>query len=254
MNRSPLLSKDILLDKAQRLMQMHKAGLLGGKVMPEDSNPHLTKSSPQNYLYFTLPMALNYQRSSYALWQSALQTYNDERTGFLFSPRQCLEHSFDEVQQAITKYKLALQKQKQTEVWLRLCETFADKFDGDVRLLFEENNNDIAQIKQYIQIENKKSFPYLSGVKICNYWLYVLHQRTDRRFSNLDALTVAPDTHVCQASLKLGLITEADFLSPSVQSIVSDAWRNLFEGTDYNPIDIHTPLWLWSRSGFIDIA
>ena len=247
------MDKRELLYKAEQLMRMHQNGLLGGEVMPEDANPHLPRGSAENYLYFTLPMALNYQRSSYALWQSALQTYNDEETRFLFVPAQCLTRSFGEVQQAITKYRLALQKQKQTEVWLRLCETFVSRFDGDIRRLFEENGNDIARIKHDIQVEHKKEFPYLSGAKICNYWLYVLHQYTDRHFTNLGALTVAPDTHVCQASLKLGLITEEEFLAPDVQRIVVEKWACLFENTSYNPIDIHTPLWLWSRNGFIEI-
>lgn len=178
---------------------------------------------------------------------------NDTETRFLFTPAQCRSHSFAEVQHAITKHKLALQRQKQTEVWLRLCENFTARFDGDIRRLFEENGNDLARIKQYVQMEHKKDFPYLSGVKICNYWLYVLHQYTDRRFVNLDALTVAPDTHVCQASLKLGLISEEAYHSSAVQAIVTDAWRDLLKNTPYKPIDIHTPLGLWSRNGFPEI-
>lgn len=243
-----------LFDKAERLIQMHKAGLLGGEVMPEDANPQLVRESAENYLYFTLPMALNYQRSSYALWQSALQTYNDPETRFLFSPGLSLEHSFSEVQQAITKHKLALQKQKQTEVWLRLCETFFQRFDGDVRRLFDQNGNDIARIKHFVQVEHKKAFPYLSGTKICNYWLYVMYQYTGRKFVRLDALTVAPDTHVCKASLRLGLITEEQFRSPNVQAIVAENWAQVFSQTPYNPIDIHTPLWLWSRQGFPELS
>lgn len=133
------------------------------------------------------------------------------------------------------------------------CEAFASRFDGDIRRLFDENNNDIEQIKRYVQLENKKAFPYLSGVKICNYWLYVIHQYTDRKFNNLDALTVAPDTHVCKASLQLGLITEGEYNSPNVQQIVIEAWKELFKGTQYKPIDIHTPLWLWSRNGFKEV-
>ena len=53
------MDKQELLHKAERLMQMHRSGLLGGEVMPEDANPHLEKGGPENYLYFTLPMALN---------------------------------------------------------------------------------------------------------------------------------------------------------------------------------------------------
>ena len=38
-----------------------------------------------------------------------------------------------------------------------------------------------------------------------------------------------------------------------VQLIVVDRWNKLFRETKYNPIDIHTPLWLWSRNGFKEV-
>lgn len=60
----------------------------------EDANPQFEKSSNENYLYFTLPTALNYQRNSYILWENALKTYNDETTRFVFNPKLCLEKSF----------------------------------------------------------------------------------------------------------------------------------------------------------------
>lgn len=183
--------------------------------MPEDANPHLDKSSLENYIYFTLPMALNYQRNSYKLWKSALNTYNDKETNFVFNPKICLEKSFEEVQYALIKYKIALQKQKQKE--------------------------------------NKKKFPYLSGTKICNYWLYVIYQYTDRKYKNIDHLTVAPDTHIIQATYRLGLITNKELNKNDVQLIVVDRWNELFKETKYNPIDIHTPLWLWSRNGFKEV-
>ncbi|MCP4355714.1 MAG: hypothetical protein GY793_08830 [Proteobacteria bacterium] len=60
-----------LTSKINRLHQAWRAGDLGGEVMPEDSNPSLAKDSEENLLFFTLPMALNYQRNSYKLWESA---------------------------------------------------------------------------------------------------------------------------------------------------------------------------------------
>ena len=239
-----------ILDKVDKLIAMYKNGELGGEVMPEDANPHFEKSSLENYLYFTLPMALNYQRNSYTLWESALKTYNDEETKFVFNPKICLEKSFEEVQYALTKYKVALQKQKQTEIWLALCDTFTGLFDGDIRKLFDSLDNDVDRIRDFIQKDNKKKFPYLSGTKICNYWMYVIYQYTDRKYKNIEKLTVAPDTHVCKATHKLGLITNDDFNSSNVQQIVIDRWQELLKNTKYKPIDIHTPLWLWSRNGF----
>ena len=38
-----------------------------------------------------------------------------------------------------------------------------------------------------------------------------------------------------------------------VQLTVVDRWNELFKETKYKPIDIHTPLWLWSRNGFKEV-
>ncbi len=247
------MNKEEILDRVDKLIVMYKNGELGGEVMPEDANPHFESSSLENYLYFTLPMALNYQRNSYTLWESALKTYTDEQTRFVFDPKMCLKKSFEEVQQALTKYKVALQKQKQTEIWLSLCNTFVELFDGDIRRLFDTLDNDVDKIRNFIQKDNKKKFPYLSGTKICNYWMYVIYQYTDRKYKNIQDLTVAPDTHVCKATHKLGLITDDELNSSNVQQIVIDIWQELFKNTKYKPIDIHTPLWLWSRNGFKEV-
>ena len=198
-------------------------------------------------------MALNYQKNSYTLWESALKTYTDEETRFVFDPKMCLQKSFEEVQHALTKYKVALQKQKQTEIWLSLCNTFVELFNGDIRKLFDMLDNDVDKIRNFIQKDNKKKFPYLSGTKICNYWMYVIYQYTDRKYTNIENLTVAPDTHVCKATYKLGLITDDEFNCSNVQQIVIDRWQELFKNTKYKPIDIHTPLWLWSRNGFKEV-
>ena len=247
------MKKQQILEKIERLIEMYQKGELGGEVMPEDSNPALPKSSLQNYMYFTLPMALNYQRNSYTLWESALKTYEDKETNFVFYPKKVLQTDFDKVQKALIKYKVALQKQKQTEIWISLCNTFVELFQGDIRKLFDEMNNDVDKIRNYVQIQNKKKFPYLSGNKICNYWLYVIYQYTDRNYINMEQLTVAPDTHVCQATYKLGLITKEEMQSNKVQMIVIEKWKEVLKNTKYTPIVMHTPLWLWSRNGFKEI-
>lgn len=247
------MNRENILEKVDKLYAMWKKGSLGGEVMPEDANPGLDESSLENYLYFTLPMALNYQRNSYKLWESAKKTYEDAKTHFVFEPQKCLEKSFEEVQYALTKYRLALQKQKQTEIWLSLCKTFVDLFDGDIRKLFNQLDHDVDKIRDFIQKENKKKFPYLSGTKICNYWLFVIWQYTDAKYKNIENLTVAPDTHVVKATHRLGLIDEEELNRSNVQLIVIKRWNDLLKNSKYKPIDIHTPLWLWSRNGFKEI-
>ena len=84
--------------------------------------------------------------------------------------------------------------------------------------------------------------------------MYVIYQYTDRRYKNIECLTVAPDTHVCKASHRLGLITDEELNSNNVQQIVIERWQEVLKNTKYKQIDIHTPLWLWSRNGFKKIA
>ena len=247
------MNKKEILNKVEILIEMYNRGLLGGEIMPEDSNPNLNKKSKENYLYFTLPMALNYQRNSYTLWESAKKTYEDKDTNFVFDPNIVINKSFEEVQSALVKYKVALQKDKQTKIWIRLCNTFVELYKGDIRKLFVEFDNDVNKIRDFIQIKAKKDFPYLSGTKICNYWLYVIYQYTNMKYKNIKCLTVAPDTHVVKATHRLGLIDDNELASANVQKIVIERWNTLFKDTQYKPIDIHTILWLWSRNGFKEL-
>ena len=41
-------------EAAEQLISLHKAGVLGGEIMPEDANPKLDKGSEENYLYFKI--------------------------------------------------------------------------------------------------------------------------------------------------------------------------------------------------------
>lgn len=238
-----------ILDKVYKLKALYEKGALGGEVMPEDSNPALPLDSEQNYIYFTLPMALNYQRNSYVLWQQALKTYQDKNTFDVFNPRSVIAMSEQELREKLTKYKVALQPNKQPIIWNKLCETFCRDFDGSIKIFFQKFDYNIAQIKEYI-VSHKKDFPYLSGDKILNYWLYVMTEYTGGKFSHRESITIAPDTHVLQASVKLGIIQEKDLTRSDIRVYTSEKWRELLAGTSFSPIDMHTPLWLWSRNGF----
>lgn len=238
------------IEKVRKLVELFKAGVLGGERMPEDSNPHLSKSSDENLIYFTLPMALNYQRNSYKLWESALLTWQDEKTRDVFCPEKVLKMSDKLLSEMLTKYKVALQPNKQPQIWKTLCETFEQNFGGSVKKFFKTFDFDVKLIKQYI-LQNKKKFPYLSGTKILNYWLYVMTQQSDLKFKNRKEISVAPDTHVLQASAKLGVVSEEELKKANIREIVSQRWEEILQGTNLEPIDIHTPFWLWSRNGFV---
>lgn len=236
---------------AKSLHQAWKAGLLGGELMPEDAKPtSLSRRGEATLAYFTLPMALNYQRNSYKLWEAATQTWLDESTRWVFDPCTVVKKDFVKLQASLLKHKLALQPNKHSQTWFKICASIATRHHGCFELLLHSCHFDIGHIKKTIQKEEKACFPYLSGMKICNYWLYVLIQYTDYPFSNLSEISIAPDTHVIQASHKLGIVSDSELKRADVQILVDKRWREILYNSDLTPIDMHTPLWLWSRAGF----
>lgn len=242
-----------ILEKVNKLVLAYKQGILGGEKMPEDENPHLERDSKQNFMYFTLPMALNYQRNSYTLWECANRMYADNEAKEVFDSKSVCIMPEELLKEYLVKYKVALQPNKQPLIWKRICETVEYHFNGDIRNLFILNGYSVQRIKEHIQ-KNKKDFPYLGGNKICNYWLYVLEQYADVKFVDRENITVAPDTHVIQASQKIGVISAEEAQTTNVQNLVAERWMNLLEGSDLKPIDVHTPMWLWSRGKFeVDI-
>jgi len=237
------------ISKVYALLDAYQTGRLGGEKMPEDENPALDKSAKENYIYFTLPMALNYQRNSYTLWEYANKTYQDADTTDVFDTKAVVAMDEELLREKLLKYKIALQPNKQPMIWRTICETIEKDFGGDVRSLFRDNGYSVLGIKEYIA-KNKKKFPYLGGNKICNYWLYVMEQYTDVKFVDRENITVAPDTHVIQASERLGVITSEEAAQGNVQEIVASRWQQILKGTDLVPIDVHTPMWLWRRGKF----
>ncbi len=209
-------------------------------------NPGLAQDSRENYIYFTLPVSINFQRSSPAMWAAALKTYEDPATNYLFFPELVVQKRRSEVQRDLTKHKLALQKNKHTDIWIRISKTFNEFFSNDPRVLLAQGNQDIGSILNIVQKKQKKDFPYLSGPKMANYWLYILTCYTDAKFSNMSEISIIPDTHVQQCSIELGFTTAKDN-----QVIVSKVWKELLNGSPISPVEMHPVLWNWSRNNFL---
>ncbi|MEN9649385.1 MAG: hypothetical protein RL094_352 [Candidatus Parcubacteria bacterium] len=232
------------------LLEAFKSGKLGQTVMPEDSNPGFSdKDAEMRIAYFTLPMALNYQRDSYKLWEAALKTFNDSETKFVFDVVKVSKASEDDVRKALMKYKVALQPNKHINTWRTIAKTIANNW-GSFTKFFEATQNDFLKLKQIVIIEHKKGFPYLSGPKIFNYWSFIISTYGGIKLTNRDHIEIAPDTHITQCSVKLGVITkeEAELLT---KDAISERWRELLKESGIDPIDMHPPLWFWSRNGFV---
>lgn len=215
--------------------------------MPEDSHPSFPGEEAR-LAYFTLPMSLNYQRDSYKLWESALKTFNDEETCAVFDVQRSAALSTEVLRSHLLKYRVALQPNKHVQTWQTLAKTIIANW-GSITSLLQAADHDYAKLRQIIQTDFKKGFPYLSGPKIFNYWCFILSKYGKIALKNADLIEIAPDTHVTQCSVRLGVITAAEAETLSKQEI-SKRWRELLKGSGINPIGMHPPLWFWSRNGF----
>lgn len=238
-----------IISKCRILLDAYKSGKLGFTKMPEDSNPGFSEDERELRLaYFTLPMSLNYQRDSYKLWESALNTFRDSECKVVFDVKESALMDSAKLRNLLLKYKIALQPNKHISTWQAIAKTVFNNWNSFQELL-KYADNDYLRLKQIIQKDYKKGFPYLSGPKIFNYWCFILKQYSSVDLKNSEFIEIAPDTHVTKCSALLGAITKKEAEELSKEQI-SERWRKLLKGSGINPIDMHPPLWFWSRNDF----
>ncbi|MBI2808672.1 MAG: hypothetical protein HYX68_27095 [Planctomycetes bacterium] len=234
-------------DVIRRIRKLHALFLAGAIEGPEqhEVHPDLPRGSRENYLYFTLPCCVNFQRSSPAMWQSALRTFNDPDTAYLFSPENVCARDRGRVAKDLIKHRLALQTNRHPEIWMRICRTLCDHYDGDPRKILEEGQHDVDVIIRTLQVDKKDRFPYLGGIKLSNYWLFIVTSFTDAHLSNTGNISIIPDTHIVKSTVRLGLADEG--VHPKE---VERIWRAILKTTGIVPGEMHSALWRWSRGGF----
>ncbi|MEN9604386.1 MAG: hypothetical protein RJB39_71 [Candidatus Parcubacteria bacterium] len=232
-----------LLTRIKKLHQLFHSGKIL-TLAQHEVHPENPKGSRENYLYFTLPPSLNFQRQSPAMWRAAFATWHDTETNYLFFPERVVHTPYSKVQTDLRKHKLSLQLNKHTDIWITLCKTFNEEYKSDPRELIKKFNANVSSIIQELQT-NKKKFPYLNGAKMSNYWLYILDQYTDIKLKNKQLVSIIPDTHVAQCSAHLGITKEG----ASPEEIAAE-WFKTLEGSGLTPVEMHPVLWNWSRNNF----
>jgi len=232
------------LEKVKRLLALYEQSLIP-VLENHEVNPGLTAGSRENYLYFTLPVCINFQRSSPAMWAAALATWEDKATQYVFFPEELAVTPIEQIRADLVKHKLALQPNKHVLIWTTIAKTFHDHYQDDPRKFIEEAGADAGKLIQLLQKTYRKRFPYLSGPKLSNYWPFILSLYTDVQFTNAQEISIIPDTHVLQSSAKLGI---APIGATSLQ--VELAWKELLKDSGINPSQIHPVLWHWSRNRF----
>ena len=242
-------SKEEIISKCKILLDAYHSGKLGYMKMPEDSSPDFSKEDKEvRLVYFTLPMSLNYQRDSYKLWESVLKTFNDPETRIVFDVKSSANLSEEQLRDHLMKYKIALQPNKHIATWQKIAKTISENWGGIGNLL-KSADYDFLKLKDIVQNQFKKDFPYLSGPKIFNYWSFIIQEYGKVKLKKSEFIEIAPDTHITKCSVILRAITKEESESLTKEKI-SERWRELLQGTGINPIDMHPPLWFWSRNNF----
>jgi hypothetical protein len=244
------VKKREIIRSCQKLLEAYKTAELGNVIMPEDTSPTFGKNEMEQRLsYFTLPMALNYQRNSYKLWESTLATYKDESTRNVFDVHSAATMPEEILRTKLLKHKIALQPNKHVNTWQKISQTI-DVNWGSMINLMDSADNDYTKLREIVQFKYKKGFPYLSGPKIFNYWSFIISTYGKVPLKHRELIEIAPDTHVTKCSVLLNIITETEATKLSKEQIAS-IWRDILEGSGIAPIDMHPPLWFWSKNNFI---
>jgi hypothetical protein len=248
-------SRGEILLAVEKIASAQRSGVLGGEQMPEDAvrGAELTANALLDVL--TLPMALNYQRNSYALWQAVRSALDDAQDRWVFSPRLAADASIEELRRVLDHHRIALQPNRHPLIWQRVSRAIAESSeDQNVVGLLASCSSDIAELTDVLRVKRRKEFPYLAGPKIFNYWLYVLELHGGVVWQRRELISIAPDTHILQASVRLGVVGHhvLDGTERSREETAA-AWRIMLDGTGLASIDLHTPLWFWSRLGFPEL-
>lgn len=168
------MNKKEIINNCKILLKAYQNWKLGYMKMPEDENPWFNDNEIEKKLvYFTLPMSLNYQRNSYKLWEWVLQTYNNKNTNKIFNIEYSANLDIDSLRENLIKYKIALQPNKHIVTWNKISKTIYKNW-WNIQNLLKECDYDFLKLKNEIQKNHKKWFPYLSWPKIFNYWCYIL--------------------------------------------------------------------------------
>ncbi len=232
------------LRRAQKLLRLFQEGKIP-TLAQHEVHPDLKLGSRENYLYFTLPPCINFQRHSPAMWRSALATWNDDATRYIFFPEKIAGKSSRVIRADLLKHGLGLQKNKHADIWIAISKTLHDFYKDDPRKLLQNAQRDVVKILQLVQKDKKEYFTHLRGPKLANYWLYILSRYTDVTLKNMGEISIIPDTHVLQSSVELGV---SDKKSSAWE--VAENWKKLLSGSNITPVQMHPVLWNWSRNGF----
>ncbi len=237
-----------------------RTGIFEGAELPESRPP--ARAAPGSYervMFYTLTVAIDYQRKASDLWDSARKTMDDESVQWVFHPGTVSKKTPQELVEALSKHKLSKKTNKDADIWRTICLSFLELFDGDPRKLFEKYDHDARQIFDVMRNKYGKKFPYLAGStgtsKILSLWIRIMHKEAQIPFKRLELVPIPIDIHTARATITSGCIA-GDFEGSFVElaEIAKKAWMEACDNSGYYPLQLDEALWNLGRFGCSNIA
>ncbi len=250
------LHPDVARGVALKLLEtLNGKGIFGHKKLPDDVAKELFGGTDEEVFlnFITLTTALDYMRSADKLWESSVKTLEDGEVNWVFSPKAVVEAGKEKLKTALLKHKLALKKDRDTEIWFQLSKTLYELYGGSTKRFLESYGYDVDRMfRDITKKENKEKFPSLSGVKIFPHWIRSLRDKVNLPFKNLHKLPIPVDVHVARATFTTGCITgkySSKGVNETVRRRIIKVWQEGLEGTGIAPVEMFRPLWLLSKHG-----
>ncbi len=235
------------------ISELEKRGIFGFKELPDDLSLQIKTENETfiNLLSFTT--ALDYMRDATKLWEASIKTYEDKSLNWVFTPQKVVERGKEELIEALSIYKLAIRKNRDSNIWFTISESLVKNYDGSFIKLFEAFNFDVEKMfNLFAEKPYKELFPSLSGRKIFPHWIRILKEKTSINFLNVKKLPIPVDVHVARATFTTGCIRgkySSKGISDKIRKLIINLWFEALSGSEINPIDMFRPLWLLSKHG-----
>lgn len=239
-------------------------GIFGRKDMPEDIFPKgINRGSYDHVLFITLTVAIDYQRDAPSLWESSRNTFEDEKTKYLFNPELICKTPLDKIVDDMRKHNLSKKPQKDAVIWKRIGITFYEKWNADPLNFLKDCNWDSLKILErlksdssYINNINSLDYPYLRGNKIGPLWLRMLRDNIGiQHLKNMEEVPIPVDVHIARATLNTGVVCEhAKIELNELFGYIRKAWFEsvkdlIIDGKRLIALDLDEPLWHLSKYG-----
>lgn len=240
-------------------------GIFGYHAMPEKAIlPHrssdLTASAvePSSYdqlMFVTLLVSINYQRDADRLWAAGRETFEDDKTRWLFYPKELVQKPDNDVKKSLQIHRLSKKPQKDAIIWSKVSKSFFEQYDSNPLNLVAECDNDAVKIyRKKDDLKFKKNFPYFSGNKIFPLWIRMLHDDLRISLENIDQIPIPVDVHIARATFATGCLTgEYQGNISAVSLKIDESWKATMalinESELKYRLQLDEPLWHLSKYG-----